>query len=78
VGLDGPPADSHGRRDLGLGEVLTAAGLAVRIRAEERQLIQALGAEYARFAAGRKRLVPGCGAAGRAVTGRRPAGWGRA
>jgi protein-S-isoprenylcysteine O-methyltransferase Ste14 len=39
--------------------VLGGAGLAVRIRAEERQLNQALGAEYERFAAGRKRLVPG-------------------
>ena len=39
--------------------VLGGAGLAVRIRAEERQLTQALGAEYERFAAGRQRLVPG-------------------
>jgi protein-S-isoprenylcysteine O-methyltransferase Ste14 len=39
--------------------VLGGAGLSVRIRAEERQLTQALGAEYERFAAGRKRLVPG-------------------
>jgi protein-S-isoprenylcysteine O-methyltransferase Ste14 len=39
--------------------VLGGAGLAVRIRVEERQLTQALGAEYERFAAGRKRLVPG-------------------
>ena len=39
--------------------VLGGAGLAVRIRAEERQLTQALGAEYEQFAAGRKRLVPG-------------------
>ena len=39
--------------------VLGGAGLTVRIRAEERQLNQALGAEYERFAAGRKRLVPG-------------------
>jgi protein-S-isoprenylcysteine O-methyltransferase Ste14 len=39
--------------------VLGGAGLAVRIRAEERQLTQALGAEYEGFAAGRKRLVPG-------------------
>jgi protein-S-isoprenylcysteine O-methyltransferase Ste14 len=38
---------------------LGGAGLAVRIRAEERQLTQALGAGYERFAAGRKRLVPG-------------------
>jgi protein-S-isoprenylcysteine O-methyltransferase Ste14 len=39
--------------------VLGGVGLAVRIRAEERQLTQALGAEYEDFAAGRKRLVPG-------------------
>ena len=39
--------------------VLGGAGLVVRIRAEERQLTQALGAEYEHFAAGRKRLVPG-------------------
>jgi protein-S-isoprenylcysteine O-methyltransferase Ste14 len=39
--------------------VLGGAGLAVRIRTEERQLTQTLGAEYERFAAGRKRLVPG-------------------
>lgn len=39
--------------------VLGGAGLAVRIRAEERQLTNALGAEYERFAARRKRLVPG-------------------
>ena len=39
--------------------VLGGAGLAVRIRAEERQLTQALGADYEHFAAGRKRLVPG-------------------
>jgi len=38
---------------------LGGAGLLVRIRAEERQLAQALGGEYERFAAGRKRLVPG-------------------
>lgn len=38
---------------------LGGAGLAVRIRAEERQLTQALGAEYQHFAVGRKRLVPG-------------------
>jgi protein-S-isoprenylcysteine O-methyltransferase Ste14 len=37
---------------------LGGTGLAVRIRAEERQLTQALGAEYEHFAAGRKRLVP--------------------
>ena len=39
--------------------VLGGAGLAVRIRAEERQLTDSLGEEYERFAAGRKRLVPG-------------------
>jgi protein-S-isoprenylcysteine O-methyltransferase Ste14 len=38
---------------------LGGTGLAVRIRAEERQLTQALGAQYEHFAAGRKRLVPG-------------------
>lgn len=38
---------------------LGGVGLYVRIRAEERQLAQALGGEYERFAAGRKRLVPG-------------------
>ena len=39
--------------------VLGGAGLGVRIRAEERQLAEALGSEYENFAAGRKRLVPG-------------------
>jgi len=39
--------------------VLGGLGLYVRIRAEERQLTQALGDEYEHFAAGRKRLVPG-------------------
>lgn len=39
--------------------VLCGVGLAVRIHAEERQLAQALGTEYERFAATRKRLVPG-------------------
>jgi protein-S-isoprenylcysteine O-methyltransferase Ste14 len=38
---------------------LGGVGLAVRIRAEERQLTEALGAEYQQFAASRKRLVPG-------------------
>ena len=38
--------------------ILGGAGLGVRIRAEERQLTQALGADYERFAAGRKRLLP--------------------
>jgi protein-S-isoprenylcysteine O-methyltransferase Ste14 len=41
------------------GAGLGGAGLAVRIRAEERQLSEALGAEYEPFAAGRKRLAPG-------------------
>jgi protein-S-isoprenylcysteine O-methyltransferase Ste14 len=41
------------------GAAEVAFSVAVRIRAEERQLTQALGAEYERFAAGRKRLVPG-------------------
>ena len=44
---------------LAAAAALGGAGLAVRIRAEERQLTQALGAGYQRFAAGRKRLVPG-------------------
>jgi protein-S-isoprenylcysteine O-methyltransferase Ste14 len=39
--------------------VLGGLGLAVRIRAEERQLTQALGAEYERYAAQHKRLIPG-------------------
>jgi protein-S-isoprenylcysteine O-methyltransferase Ste14 len=39
--------------------VLGAIGLRARIHAEERQLASALGPEYARFAAGRRRLVPG-------------------
>ena len=39
--------------------VLGGVGLGVRIRAEERQLEQALGTEYGQFAASRKRLVPG-------------------
>ena len=38
--------------------VLGGAGLAIRIRAEERQLTGALGEEYTRFAAARKRLIP--------------------
>jgi protein-S-isoprenylcysteine O-methyltransferase Ste14 len=38
--------------------VLGGLGLAVRIRAEERQLTRELGADYEHFAAGRKRLVP--------------------
>jgi protein-S-isoprenylcysteine O-methyltransferase Ste14 len=39
--------------------ILAGVGLTVRIRAEERQLIEALGGQYERFAAQRKRLVPG-------------------
>ena len=39
--------------------VLGGVGLGVRIHAEERQLEQALGAEYEQFAGSRKRLVPG-------------------
>jgi protein-S-isoprenylcysteine O-methyltransferase Ste14 len=39
--------------------VLSGAGLFVRIRAEEKQLVDALGAEYVNFAAHRKRLIPG-------------------
>jgi protein-S-isoprenylcysteine O-methyltransferase Ste14 len=39
--------------------IIGGAGLAVRIRAEERQLTEALGPEYEHFAAQRKRLVPG-------------------
>lgn len=39
--------------------VLGGIGLAVRIRAEERQLTEALGADYEKFAATRKRLIPG-------------------
>jgi protein-S-isoprenylcysteine O-methyltransferase Ste14 len=38
--------------------VLGSIGLTVRIRAEERQLTDALGGQYERFAAQRKRLVP--------------------
>jgi protein-S-isoprenylcysteine O-methyltransferase Ste14 len=44
---------------LAAAAALGGIGLAVRIRAEERQLTRALGAEYQHFAAGRKRLVPG-------------------
>lgn len=39
--------------------VLGGTGLWVRIRAEERQLADALGPDYEQFAATRKRLVPG-------------------
>lgn len=41
------------------GLILTGAGLAVRIRAEEKQLAAALGTEYEEFAAHHKRLIPG-------------------
>lgn len=43
---------------LAIVAALAGIGLAVRIRAEERQLGDALGSEYERFAAERKRLVP--------------------
>lgn len=39
--------------------VLAAVGLTARIRAEERQLAEALGREYQDFAGHRKRLIPG-------------------
>jgi protein-S-isoprenylcysteine O-methyltransferase Ste14 len=39
--------------------VLAGLGLAVRIRAEEKQLVAALGGDYEQFAAHRKRLIPG-------------------
>jgi protein-S-isoprenylcysteine O-methyltransferase Ste14 len=39
--------------------VLTGVGLAVRIRAEEKQLTAALGPQYEEFAAHHKRLIPG-------------------
>ncbi|HEX4256569.1 MAG TPA: isoprenylcysteine carboxylmethyltransferase family protein [Streptosporangiaceae bacterium] len=38
---------------------LAGAGLTIRIRVEERQLGESLGADYATFAAHRKRLIPG-------------------
>ncbi len=38
---------------------LAGAGLTVRIRVEERQLRESLGADYATFAAHHKRLIPG-------------------
>ena len=39
--------------------VLAGIGLTVRIRVEERQLRESLGADYATFAAHHKRLIPG-------------------
>ena len=39
--------------------VLAGLGLTVRIRVEERQLRESLGADYDEFAASRKRLIPG-------------------
>jgi protein-S-isoprenylcysteine O-methyltransferase Ste14 len=39
--------------------VLPAAGLLVRIRSEERALLAALGDDYRRYAASRRRLFPG-------------------
>jgi len=44
---------------LAAAAALGGTGLAVRIRAEERQLTQALGADYQHFAVDRKRLMPG-------------------
>ena len=38
---------------------LAGVGLTVRIRVEERQLTESLGADYATFAAHHKRLIPG-------------------
>jgi protein-S-isoprenylcysteine O-methyltransferase Ste14 len=54
--------------------VLGGAGLAVRIFAEERQLTAALGAEYERFAASRKRLIPGVWLGGPWATSPLPGG----
>jgi protein-S-isoprenylcysteine O-methyltransferase Ste14 len=44
---------------LALVVVVPAAGLVVRIRAEERALRDGLGEPYRRFAATRARLIPG-------------------
>ncbi len=44
---------------LGLLLLVPTAGLIVRIRYEERALLEGLGEPYRRFAAGRARLVPG-------------------
>lgn len=43
---------------LALAIVLPAAGLVVRIRLEERALLEGLGEPYRRYAAGRARLIP--------------------
>jgi protein-S-isoprenylcysteine O-methyltransferase Ste14 len=39
--------------------VVPTVGLLVRIRFEERALLDGLGEQYRRFAAGRRRLIPG-------------------
>ncbi len=39
--------------------VVPTAGLVVRIRSEERALLTSLGDDYRRYAAGRRRLLPG-------------------
>jgi protein-S-isoprenylcysteine O-methyltransferase Ste14 len=39
--------------------VVPTVGLLVRIRFEERALLEGLGEQYRRFAAGRRRLFPG-------------------
>jgi protein-S-isoprenylcysteine O-methyltransferase Ste14 len=39
--------------------IVPTAGLVVRIRVEERALLEGLGEPYRRFAAGRARLIPG-------------------
>ena len=44
---------------LGMLVVLPTIGLVVRIRVEERALLDGLGEPYRRFAASRSRLVPG-------------------
>jgi protein-S-isoprenylcysteine O-methyltransferase Ste14 len=44
---------------LALLAVVPTVGLIIRIRVEERALLDALGEPYERFAASRKRLVPG-------------------
>jgi protein-S-isoprenylcysteine O-methyltransferase Ste14 len=44
---------------LAAAAVLTGTGLTIRIRVEERQLRDSLGADYDEFAARRKRLIPG-------------------